>query len=307
VAQREIAFCNQYGKPRHDVEPSLRELCNFELQQPQHHAELLSDYLKLAPGLAINDDHRFARPTLRHPDLSPSNVLVNEEYDIVGLIDWQHTVILPLALCAGIPKHYQNWGDLVSETLERPETKLPDDFDTLDEDAQNEARETMRKRLVHFYYGALTLKLSGDHFDALRDENVMLRAKLYDRAAAPWEGNSLNLEHILIEVLRRWPLPIDREDPASNQNALEAPVQYDDQQIDACLKAIELQEEKEQELEEMREVIGIDSQGWVPNDDRLNHARQMREMIKQGLLKESTTEKERIAIRDHFSFDDHAE
>jgi hypothetical protein len=285
----------------------LRELHNFELQEPRNHAKLLNDYLKLAPGLAISNDHRFARPTLRHPDFSPSNILVNDEYDIVGLIDWQHTIILPLALCAGIPKHYQNWGDLVSETLQRPETKLPDNFDTLDEAAQNEARETMRKRLVHFYYGALTLKLSVDHFDALRDENVMLRAKLYDRAAAPWEGNSLALEHILIEVLRRWPMAVDKENPATHRSSLKAPVAYDDRQTDACLKGIEIQEEKEQELEEMREVIGIDSQGWVPNDERLDHARQVRDLIKQEMLKQCTTEKERIAIRDHFSFDDHAE
>jgi hypothetical protein len=301
---RELAFCEKYGKPRHDVEPSLRELQDFKLQEPQSHAKLLNDYLKITPGLSINADHRFARPTLRHPDFSPSNILVNNEYDIVGIIDWQHTVILPLALCAGIPKHYQNWGDLVSESLQRPETRLPDNFDTLDEDAQNEARETMRKRLVHFYYGALTLKLSEDHFDALRDENIMLRAKLFDRAAAPWEGNSLELEHILIEVLRRWPLAIDKEDSTAQQNA---PVQYNDHQVDACLKAISLREEKEQELEEMREFIGIDSQGWVPNDERLEQARQMRALIKQKLLEECTTEHERIAIRDHFSFDDHAE
>jgi hypothetical protein len=285
----------------------LRELHNFELQEPHVHAKLLDDYLKLAPKLAISDNHRFARPTLRHPDLSPSNILVNDEYDIIGLIDWQHAVILPLALCAGIPIHYQNWGDLVSETLQRPGTKLPDDFETLDENTQNEARETIRKRLVHFYYGALTLKLSGDHFDALRNENIMLRAKLYDRAAAPWEGKSLNLEHILIEVLRRWPLTTGEEDPATHRNDLQAPVQYSDQQIEACLKAVELQEEKEEELEEMREVIGIDSQGWVPIDERLNHARQMRGLIKQDLSKQYSTEKERIAIRDHFSFDDHAE
>lgn len=285
----------------------MRELQNFELQDPRCHAKLLKDYLKLAPELAIGDDHKFARPTLRHPDLSPSNIIVNEEYDIVGLIDWQHTVILPLGLCAGIPKHYQNWGDPVSEMLQRPETKLPDDFETLDEDAQNEARETMRKRLVHFYYGALTLKLSQDHFDALRDENVMLRAKLYDRVAAPWEGNSLDLEHDLIEVLSRWPLAIDGKNSAVERSGHEAPVQYGNHEINACLEAVKLQEEKEQELEEMREVIGIDSQGWVPNDERLDHARKMREVIKQELLKLCTTEKERIAIRDHFSFDDHTE
>lgn len=236
-------------------------------------------------------------------------MLVNDDYEITGIIDWQHTVILPLALCAGIPKHYQNWGDWVSETLQKPATQLPDDFDRLDEEAQATAKETMRRRLVHFFYAGTTMKLSEDHFDALRAENVMLRAKLFDRAAAPWEGNSLDLEHILMEVARRWPMAIDdgKEQSPAQQNGNKAPVRYSDERVEACSKAMELQEEKEQELEEMREVIGIDSQGWVPDDERLEHAKRVRDLIKEKLLEECETEKERIAIREHFSFDDHAE
>jgi len=236
--------------------------------------------------------------------------LVNDDYDVVGLIDWQRTVILPLALCAGIPKHYQNWCDIVSETLQRPETNLPDDFDTLDEEAQNAARETMRKRLVHFSYGGMTSKLCEDHFDALREENVMLRAKLFDRAAAPWEGNSLDLEHILIEVLQRWPLALEKgriAGPASHGQDPVAPIAYPEQRVEACRKVIELQEEKEEELDEMRAFIGIDSQGWVADDERLQHAQHVRDLIKEKLLEECETDKERRAIRDHFSFDDHAE
>ena len=35
------------------------------------------------------------RLTLRHPDLNPNNIFISEEADIMGLIDWQHSKILP--------------------------------------------------------------------------------------------------------------------------------------------------------------------------------------------------------------------
>jgi RIO-like serine/threonine protein kinase len=50
----------------------------------------------------------MSRPTLRHPDFSPINILVHTSNDVVEIIDWQHAVILPLCLCAGIPDHFQN-------------------------------------------------------------------------------------------------------------------------------------------------------------------------------------------------------
>ena len=88
---------------------------------------------------------------------------------------------------------FKNWGDFLSETLAKPATKLPDNFATLSQDEQETVKETMRRRLVHFYYAALTLRQIPDHFDALRDENAMLRAKLFSRATAPWEGDSTSL------------------------------------------------------------------------------------------------------------------
>lgn len=179
---------------------------------PVVHAQRLSEYLQLMPHLNLPSTHRFARPVLRHPDFSPNNILVNASHEIVGIIDWQHATVLPLCLCAGIPKHFQNWGDLQSETLAKPEAKLPDNFDELSPDEQNNLQEIMRKRLVHFYYAAYIMRRMPDHFDALRDENAMLRAKLFDRAGAPWEGDSLSLKHAIVQAQRNWPMPLTRDE-----------------------------------------------------------------------------------------------
>ncbi|KAI2789023.1 hypothetical protein POX_e07049 [Penicillium oxalicum] len=107
-------------------------------------------------SLDVPSDHRMSRPTLRHPDFSPNNILVNTSNDVVGIIDWQHAVVLPFCLCAGIPDHFQKWGDPLSETLSKPEVKLPENFDRLSHEEQENIQETIRRRIVHSYYAALT-------------------------------------------------------------------------------------------------------------------------------------------------------
>ena len=304
-AIREIEFCKRFGKPRLHVERYLRELHEFKERSPTTHIHLLSDYLKLAPGLDISGQD-FSRPVLRHPDFSPNNILLDSSNDIIGIIDWQHATILPLCLCAGIPNHFQNWGDLLSETLAKPETKLPDNFATLSQDEQETIKETMRRRLVHFYYAALTLRQITDHFDALRDENAMLRAKLFSRATAPWEGDSTSLRYALQQACRNWPMGISFGNTTAAATP-PCPLTYSEEEMQQCENEHDHEQDKLQELTEMKDLIGIDSVGWVPDDEHLQAARAMVETIKAGLLEHSSTEIERVAVRDHFPFDDHDE
>ncbi|PWY95459.1 phosphotransferase family protein [Aspergillus sclerotioniger CBS 115572] len=303
-AKREMEYCKRFGRPRLHVERYLRELYHFQEVSPTLHAELLSDYLKLAPYLEIPSDHPFARPTLRHPDFSPNNVLVDSSNNITGIIDWQHAVVLPLCLCAGIPDYFQNWGDPVSEVLAKPDTKLPEIFHGLGQDEQATIQETMRKRLVHFYYAALTMNQIPHHFDALRDESSMLRAKLFNRAGAPWEGDSQSLRYVMMQVCSKWPMPIDN---GKSLGPIKCPVEYSEQAVLQCTKSHDQEQEKLQELTEMREVIGIDSLGWVPDDEHLEQSRSMAQNIKAGLLEQSESDTERTALLEHFPFDDHDE
>ncbi|KAJ5369908.1 uncharacterized protein N7496_006000 [Penicillium cataractarum] len=65
---------------------------------------LLTDYIKLAPYLDVLLTYRISRPTLRYPDVLPNNILINTSNDV---------------------------GDPLSETLSKPEVKLPENFDQL--------------------------------------------------------------------------------------------------------------------------------------------------------------------------------
>ena len=246
----------------------------------------------------------MSRPTLRHPDFSPSNILLNTSNDVVGIIDWQHTVILPLCLCAGIPDHFQNWGDLLSETLSKPEVKLPNNFDQLSHEEQETIQETMRRRIVHFYYAALTMKSLPDHFDAIRSENCMLRAKLFHHAQAPWEGDSVSLKYAMLQVLENWPMSLDE---GAQTRAVERPIRFSEEEIQKCSKDYRQEQEKLQELGEMRDLIGTDALGWVSSEDELERCRGVIQSIKDGLMEYSTTEMEKTAIISHFPFDDHEE
>lgn len=313
-AKREIQFCQQYDKPRQHVERYLREIHEFQEMSPTLHSRLLSDFLTLTPHLALSSTHRFSRPVLRHPDFSPSNILVTASNKITGLIDWQHSVILPLCLNAGIPKHFQNWGDPLSEKLAKPETQLPENFQNLSTEEQESVRETIRKRLIHFYYAASTMRHIPDHFDALRDENAMLRAKLFERAGAPWEGDSVSLKYAIIQAQSKWPMDLKRENDgpqsASTKDGgelVKCQVKYSEQEIQQCVNLYQQENEKMKELEEMREVLGTDALGWVPTDEHLDHSKAMVQVIKNGMLEHSSTEIEKIAVQEHFPFDDHDE
>lgn len=303
-AKREIEFCEIFGKPRLHVERYLREIHQFQNLSPIPYQHLLTKFLKLAPYLDVPFGHCMSRPTLRHPDFSPNNILVNTSNDVVGIIDWQHAVILPLCLCAGIPDHFQNWGDPLSETLSKPEVKLPYNFDKFSNEEQGTVQETMRRRIVHFYYAALTMKSLPDHFDAIRTENCMLRAKLFHHVQAPWEGDSVSLKYAMLQVLKDWPMSLDG---GAQTRSVECPIQFSGEEMQKCSEDHRQEQEKLQELGEMRDLIGTDALGWVSDEDELERCRAIIQSIKDSLMEHSSTEMEKIAVLSHSPFDDHEE
>lgn len=300
-AKRELEYCKRFGNPRFHAERYLRQLHDFKEISPTNHINLLSDYLKMAPYLDVPSDHPLARPTLRHPDFSPNNIFVDSSYNITGIIDWQHVIVLPLCLCAEIPHYFQNWGDPESETLTKPDIKAPKNYNKLSEYEQLEVQETMRKRIVHFYYAAMTMQQAPDHFNALSDATSMLRAQLFNCAGAPWEGDSLNLKYTISQVCSRWPMPIGTGNYWPGPVGY-CPVRYSEEE---CRKDMEQKEEAMQKLTFMRDAIGIDSQGWVPDDEHLEKARGMAQHIKQAMLEHSGIE--RTAALNHFPFEHHDE
>ncbi|RDW79290.1 phosphotransferase family protein [Aspergillus mulundensis] len=303
IGERELKWTEAYAKPRLPYERLYREIYNLRKIPPDRHIENLRNYLNLSTCLGFKAASPLDRPVIRHPDFQPNNILVSETNEIVGLLDWQHSTILPLGLAAGMPRHFQNYGDPESESLRQPQTKVPPEFNSLSQSEQASIRETMRRRIVHFLYAALTLRSNKEHYDAIFDQSVILHQRLFKSAGTPWEGNSITLQADMIRTVQNWPILTGGHSIAGAGACMLRPFEYADAVIQETLELDARQKEADTAMEQMRDVVGVDELGWVSND-KYGAAKETACEIKTKMLQASDTPADLTASRDHFPFDD---
>lgn len=296
AGERELTWAKAYAKPRLPYERLYREIYKFKCVSPDSHMADLVSYLKVVPSLDHTNKLSLDRPVMRHPDLQTNNILVSDKNDIIGLVDWQHCSILPLGIVAGIPAHFQNYGDPESEMLRQPQLNLPSDYDSMSPSKQTSIKEIHRRRVVHFLYAALTKRLNQDHYEALFDQSVILRQRLFKSAGTPWEGDSVSLRAELIRSISNWSAIVQTTDIAP-------PVEYPEDVVRETFDLDMQQKEADVAMEQMRHALGVDVLGWVPNEG-YEAARRLACDMKVQMLEAAETPDEVIAIRDHFPFDD---
>ncbi|KAH7082398.1 kinase-like domain-containing protein [Paraphoma chrysanthemicola] len=260
-----------FGHPVHPFHRLHRELFDYQKISPSEHVRNLHKYLQAVPYITPNDDVALTRPTLRHPDLEPNNVFVSDDLSITGLIDWQHSAILPLFLQCGIPNSLQNYGDSSSESLTPPE--LPGNFDNLDENKQFEEVLLIRRRQLHYFYVATTAKLNTIHYDALTHEFSTLRRKA-------------------------WPNII-----ANDDSRPVCPISFSEDEVDDCVRLSVAQAEADKQLQACRDFIGIGPEGWVPVD-QYEEVKQRESKLKADALEAAESEQERLMLQEHWMFAD---
>ncbi|KAF2761663.1 hypothetical protein EJ05DRAFT_496565 [Pseudovirgaria hyperparasitica] len=299
-ASKEIAYLTKFGQPLHPFQRLRREIYDYQKQSPIDHLDSLNRYLRVAPHL-IPHNESLARPTLRHPDLQPNNVFVSDELEITGLIDWQHSTILPLFLQCGIPNSLQNYGDDVSESLIKPE--LPTNFNELSERDQYEQVVLLRRRQLHFYYIAMTLKLNSTHYDALAYEFSVLRRKIFDHASYPWEGDNVTLKADLIYLMENWSSIAHPESSTSGDLKPPCPISFTEDEVTECKRLNAAQIEADEQLQTCRDVIGVGSEGWVPVE-QYEETKQRETKLKADAFNAAESEEERMRLSEHWIFDD---
>lgn len=215
-------------------------------------------YLQIADRLVPREAF-LTRPMLRHPDLNPNNIFISDEADIVGLIDWQHSKILPLFLQAGVPAHLQYYGDPVSEDLAQPQ--LPQDIDDSEAEDREKEFELYRRRHVHFYYVGATAKHNDRHFKALMHPARLFRRNVYQHAGEPWEGNSIPLKADLMRAVQQWDGFDLATESGEEKTYAQCPIATDGSEADAVLEAAVKQEEADRQMDILRNVIGIAPDG----------------------------------------------
>lgn len=96
-------------------------------------------------------------------------------------------------------------------------------------------------------------------------------------------------------------------DEGAQTRSVECLIHFSEEEMQKCSEDHRQEQEKLQELSEMRDLIGTDALGWVSDEDELERARAVIQSIKDGLMEHSSTEMERTAVLLHFPFDDHEE
>jgi hypothetical protein len=280
---------------RYPREPLYREFYGHQQVDPKVQINYLLDYLKVAPYL-IPKAEELHVPIIRHPDLSPSNIFISDSGNITGIIDWQNATILPIFLQAKIPKYFQNYGDDDSENFRRP--KLAEDFDAMTDHEKEIEMELYRRRQVHYFYVGYTSRLNKAHFDAMGKHNLVVRNQLYDTAGRPWEGDNNSLQAQLIKTLAHWSEFCSSED--------RPPVQYSQAEVEACLARDTKQMNADEQMQEIRNFIGIDIEGWVQNEN-FENAKEKARLIRNEMAESAETEDDRREFDEYWPFQDHEE
>ncbi|EEH10506.1 conserved hypothetical protein [Histoplasma capsulatum G186AR] len=296
-ATKEIAYLKKFGRALQPFQRLRREMYNYKVQSHLEHIVNLEKYLQIAPHLIPRDCPALHRPVIRHPDLQPNNIFVSNELEIKGLIDWQHSAVLPLFLQCGIPQSLQNYGDEVSESLQTPH--LPSNFDELKRIEQFQHAEIFRKRQLHYFYVKLTADNNSEHYDALTYHFSALRRRIFQHASDPWEGDNVTLKADLVALSRNW-RKVDRGARTP------CPIFFSDDELSECLRLEREQSEADEQFQACQEAIGVGSEGWVPVT-HYDEAKEREQKLKADALDAAETEEERVKIQENWIFDDFCE
>lgn len=122
--------------------------------------------------------------------------------------------------------------------------------------------ERYRRRQVHYFYVGFTNELNRPHFHAMDKHNLVLRNQLYDVAGRPWEGDNTSLQAQLIRTLEHWP-----EIAAGEDKLAEPPIAYSPAQTQECLERDAKQKAADAQMQQIRDFIGVNIDGWVAADN----------------------------------------
>ncbi|KAE8150844.1 serine/threonine protein kinase [Aspergillus avenaceus] len=257
TAAKEVKWIENFGKP---LESDFPHNTVFPgLHSPQDYLELLKKYSKIAPYLLPSDPGNYlSRPTIRHPDLTPSNVFIcPDTFKITSIIDWQHTVITPLLLTAGYPRLFENPEPEPPTGLIPP--KYPPDYDTMSPDEKAQVDELIRRQSLFYLYRVFNGGLNKLHLAALQDPLIRQRQHLVDFAGRQWSGNLMTLRGALMRVRDLWHhLP-------GKDAGLECPIQFSEQETGYQAENEPMWCNLNALVSHWRDELGgLSEEGWLP-------------------------------------------
>jgi hypothetical protein len=138
-----------------------------------------------------------------------------------------------------------------------------------------------------------------EHYEALAQQKARPE-RVFTILRALLGGDSVSLRHFLATATQEWPLAMPCPGELSDGSEASCPLTYTTEYMQQSADDYQVQEERLQELQEMREYLDIDRQGWVPDDAHWMKSKEMAKTIKTGLIKLAETNEEKTDALDHF-------
>lgn len=271
AARREMAVIQRHAKPQ--PRQTFLLPTNYNIH-PSEHTSLLSQFLQVAPHLIRPGS--YSAPTLRHPDLSLSNILLAPGTSkIISIIDWQGATILPRFMQAGYPA-FCHHDSSQPQSLEIP--SLPDDFDKMGIDEQRQIKAIFRLEEANLYYTAATGVHNEEHMNVLKIPHLGMQQYLLRQTGYPWDADVINLRAALVGITTPsvW----------SKISSAACPVEFSEEEREAAIAESQEWNESEQLLSRVREHLNIDLEGGTEPDNferAVEGNRQLRiEMVRQA-------------------------
>ncbi|KAH6888887.1 hypothetical protein BKA70DRAFT_1541424 [Coprinopsis sp. MPI-PUGE-AT-0042] len=291
-AHKELAYLKRFGRPLIPFRRELRPPYRFQPQPPLDHTQNLERYLSIAPTLIPKDRdlHRFS---IAHPYPEIGNLILDRDGQIVSIIDWQYTSVLPIFLLAQQQREYVET-DL--KTMKPP----PPPSGNCDTDSHYFGQ------LMKYHYVKNSEKFNELHHRAFSDPFHALRLQLFKESCVPWEGDTLQLTGALFEAFALWDeLTAGSACPTRHS---QCPFEFDDEDARQAGIIAENMVENVKGLKEYQDLAGgVADDGWVPVE-RYDNAKAVLEGAKRAANKMGDDpefgEESKQIVMAHWLFDD---
>ncbi|KAH6881233.1 kinase-like domain-containing protein [Coprinopsis sp. MPI-PUGE-AT-0042] len=287
-AHKELAYLKRFGRPLLPFRRELRPPYTFQPQQPSDHTQNLERYLSVTPTL-IPKDHDLHRFSITHPYPSIGNLILDRDGQIVSIIDWQQTSVLPIFLLAQWQREY---GEPNFKAMKPPS---PRDTD-----------QHYLQRLMQCHYVKNSERFNELHHRAFSDPFHALRLQLFKESCVPWKGDTLQLTGALFEAFALWDeLTAVSACPTRHS---QCPFEFNDEDAHQAGIIAENMVENVEGLKEYQDLAGgVADDGWVPVE-RYDNAKAVLEGAKRAAIKMGDDpefgEESKQIVMAHWLFDD---
>jgi len=191
IGDREIAWISRYATPKASQDSSS---VSESQNTPDSHIDLYQRFLKVAPYI-FPAEEELVTSHIWHWDLHASNIFVNEDCEITGVIDWQDVWAGPLFREARQPKVI----DYNGEMLQHP----PDNYkDIQDEEEKARIDAQTEKSVVLYTYETHTRIANPAVHAVFQIPHGLTRRQLITFATNTWDGDIIPFRQSLIRIAR---------------------------------------------------------------------------------------------------------